>query len=122
MKVADESSWQELVRELKADSAGEAFHDFVVEWCARAEALLEQGWDTPMESLRISLATVEDSSERKTIWFVGQCLVVICMHWVHGPIVAQDLTEFEARLVEDITAAKIAQLQAQAEQAEAVIA
>lgn len=121
MKVTDESSWQDLVRELKSDSTGEAFYDFVVEWCDRAEALMEQGWDTPMDSLRISLATVEDSLERKTIWFVGQCLVVICMHWVHGTVVAQELTELEARLVEDITAAKIAQLQAQAAQAEAVI-
>lgn len=122
MKVVDESLWQELVGELKADSLGEIFYDFVVDWCDRAEALLEQGWDTPLDALRISLATVEDSSERKTIWFVGQCLVVICMHWFHGPMMAQDLNELEVRLIEDVTAAKIAQLQAQAEQAETVIA
>ena len=115
MRVVDEALWQELASGLKSDSIGEAFHDFVVEWCDRAEALLEQGWDTPLDALRISLATVEDSQERKTIWIIGQSLVLICMHWVHGTSVAQDLTEFEARLVEDITAMKIAQLQAQAE-------
>lgn len=115
MKVVDDSLWQEMASGLKSDSIGEAFHDFIVEWCDRAEALLEQGWDTPLDALRISLATVEESQERKAILIVGQCLVVICMHWIHGTSVAQDLTEFEARLVEDITAMKIAQLQSEAE-------
>jgi hypothetical protein len=120
VKVIDESLWQELAGELKSDSIGEAFHDFVVEWCDRAEALLEQGWVSPLDALRISLAIVEDSHERKTIWIVGQALVLICMHWVHGTSIAQEFTEFEARLVEDVTAMKIAQLQEQAEGAAAL--
>jgi hypothetical protein len=82
---------------------------------ARTLSILAASNVPVLDALRISLATVEDSQERKTIWIIGQSLVLICMHWVHGTSVAQDLTEFEARLVEDITAMKIAQLQAQAE-------
>lgn len=121
MKVRDEGLWQELVRELKDSEQGLDFYDFVTGWVERAEQIvLQDGEDAdPADALRLTLADIEESSERKNIWVVGQGLVVICMHWFYGEEVAARLTEIEVRLVQDITAAKIAQLQAQAEEASA---
>lgn len=117
MQVRDDSLWQQLVKELKESDHGQAFYDFLLAWVDRAEQIMAQDNNTdPAEALRLTLVAAEESLERKNIWILGQCLVVICMHWMHGEKTAQNLTEIELRLVEDITAAKIAQLQAMAEE------
>lgn len=118
MKVRDEGLWQELVRELKESEKGLEFYDFVTGWLERAEQIVQQdGEDAdPADALRLTLADIEEVSERKNVWVVGQALVVICMHWAFGEEAAARFTEIEIRLVQDITAAKIAQLQAQAEE------
>jgi hypothetical protein len=117
MKIRDESLWHELVKDLKESDEGVAFYDFVTAWADRAEQIMEQFREggTPAEALRMVLPTVENSFERKTIWILGQCLVVLCMHWEHGEELTNTFTELEIRLVEDVTALKIAQLQAAAE-------
>lgn len=116
MQVKDEALWHELVKELKSTEQGTVFYDFVTQWCERAEQLLAQKTVTdPADALRITLGSTEENLERKNIWIVGQCLVVIIMHWLHGDDTANNLTEVEMRLVEDVTAAKIAQLQEMAE-------
>lgn len=119
MQVKDEGLWQELVKELRESDHGIAFYDFVIGWVDRAEQIVLQDGDDadPADALRLSLADVEESLERKNIWIVGQALVVIVMHWVYGDEASEGLTEVEIRLVQDVTAAKIAQLQAQAEAA-----
>ena len=119
MQVKDEGLWQELVKELRESDHGIAFYDFVIGWVDRAEQIVLQDGDDadPADALRLSLADVEESIERKNIWIVGQALVVIVMHWVYGDEASEGLTEVEIRLVQDVTAAKIAQLQAQAEAA-----
>jgi hypothetical protein len=117
VQVRDDTLWQQLVKELKESDHGQAFYDFVTGWCDLAEQIIDQDTDTdPAEALRLTLASVEETLERKNIWILGQCLVVICMHWLYGEKTTVGLTEMELRLVEDITAAKIAQLQAMAEQ------
>jgi hypothetical protein len=116
LKVKDDSLWHELVKELKSTEQGPPFYDFVTQWCGRAEQILEQGnTSDPADALRLTLANTEENLERKNVWIVGQALVVACMHWEHGDTVASNLSEFEIRLVEDITAAKIAQMQTLAE-------
>lgn len=117
MLVKDESLWHELAKELKSTEHGVPFYDFVTQWCERAEQLLKQNAVTDAaDALRLSLANTEENLERKNVWIVGQALVVICMHWLHGDDTATNLTEVEMRLVEDVTAAKIAQLQEMAEE------
>lgn len=117
MKIKDEALWHQMIKELKKTEAGVAFHDFVVGWCERAEQVIgQEAVSNPADALRLTLADAEDVYGRKNIWILGQALVVICMHWGHGDDTATSFTELEVRLVEDITAAKIAQLQADAEQ------
>jgi hypothetical protein len=119
VQIRDEGLWQELVKELKESDHGLAFYDFLVGWVDRAEQIVKQdGEDAdPTDALRLSLADVEENLERKNVWIVGQALVVICMHWIYGEQTSAGFTELEARLVQDVTAAKIAQLQAMAETA-----
>lgn len=119
MQVRNESDWQAFVKELRCDEEGEAFHDFVVAWAEQAEQVMGQDGEgaNPAEALRITLSHIENFYERKTIWILGQCLVVFCMHWKHGEKLSELFTEFELRLVEDITLMKVAQLQAQADEA-----
>ena len=115
MLVKDDPLWQELVGELKSTDHGKPFHEFLVSWCDRAEQIMEQDGTDPADALRLTLASTEENSERKNVWILGQALVVICMHWKHGEEAANRFTELELRLIEDIAAAKIAQLQAMAE-------
>lgn len=116
MQVRNDELWQQLVAELKESDHGQAFYDFLLAWVDRAEQIIAQDSDTdPAEALRLTLNAAEESLERKNIWILGQCLVVVCMHWIHGEKAVQGFSELELRLVEDITAAKIAQLQAMAE-------
>lgn len=116
MQVRNDELWQQLVAELKESDYGQAFYDFLLAWVDRAEQIVAQDSDTdPAEALRLTLNAAEESLERKNIWILGQCLVVVCMHWIHGEKAVQGFSELELRLVEDITAAKIAQLQAMAE-------
>ena len=119
MKIKDESLWHELAKDLKATEHGQEFFDFVVAWADSAEQVIRQDGEAtnPAEALRLTLSLVEDSLERKTIWILGQCLVVLCMHWEYGEKLSEGLTELEVRLVQDVTAAKIAQLEAMAEKA-----
>ena len=116
MQVRNDELWQQLVAELKESDYGQAFYDFLLAWVDRAEQIVAQDSDTdPAEALRLTLNAAEETLERKNIWILGQCLVVVCMHWIHGEKAVQGFSELELRLVEDITAAKIAQLQAMAE-------
>jgi transcriptional regulatory protein LevR len=117
VQIKDDALWHELVKELKSTEQGPPFHDFVTQWCERAEQLLAQNTVTdPADALRLTLANTEENLERKNVWIVGQALVVIIMHWAHGDDTANSLTEVEMRLVEDVTAAKIAQMQEMAEE------
>jgi hypothetical protein len=119
MKVRDEPLWHELVKDLKESEHGQDFFDFLTFWADSAEQIIGQDGESAnvAEALRLTLPLVEDSLERKTVWILGQCLVVLCMHWEHGEKLSEGFTELEVRLVEDVTAAKIAQLQAMAETA-----
>jgi hypothetical protein len=119
MKVRDESLWHDLVKDLKQSEHGQDFFEFLTSWADSSEKIISQDGDAASvaEALRLTLALVEDSLERKTVWILGQCIVVLCMHWEHGEKLSEGLTELEIRLVEDVTAAKIAQLQAMAEEA-----
>lgn len=116
MKVKDDSLWQGLIKELDEVEEGKDFREFLVAWCSRAEQIVEQDSNTdPADALRLTLENTEDALVRQNIWVLAQGLTVIIMHWIHGDQVAGGLTELEARLVQDVTAAKIAQLQAMAE-------
>ena len=117
MQIKDEALWQALVKELKNSEHGVAFYAFITAWCDRAEQVMSQGGATnPVDALRLTLADTEEITKRKNVWILGQALVVICMHWKHGEEATKNFTELEIRLIEDITAAKIAQMQLQAEQ------
>lgn len=106
-----------MVKDLKETEPGQSFYEFLTTWADNAEQVMAQSGEdsNPAEALRLTLPLVEDSLERKTIWILGQCLVVLCMHWKFGEEMSHGLTELEIRLVEDVTAMKIAQLEAQAE-------
>lgn len=118
MQVKDELAWDELVEELKTTPEGIAFLDFTVGWCDNAEQIM--GQDTsiiPSECLRMTLHPTEEKFEtRNNVWVVGQMVAVVSMHWAFGgEDFIDSLTEIELRLVQEVTAAKIAQLEDMAE-------
>lgn len=117
MQIKDDDLWQDLVKELKSTDHGQEFYDFVVSWCDFSEQVISQDGDDadPADALRLTLADIEEVLGRKNVWIVAQALVVICMHWLFGEKASEGMSEIEIRLVQDVTAAKIAQLQAQAE-------
>lgn len=116
MQISDEVLWKDLVSELKSapDGQGEAFLNFIVAWCEQAEQIMGQEPESsPLECLRMTLASTEAQLDvRNSVWVVGQALAVVSMYWSFGgENLIESLTEIESRLLQDITEAKIAQLQ-----------
>lgn len=88
MRVHDQSLWQQQCAEWARDENPMAmsFGVFVRTWADMAEAHLStfDSTDpppTPIEALRYLLDPAEAATERWSIGFIGQALLLLCTHW-----------------------------------------
>ena len=115
MRVSDESRWVVQQAELRESETGGAFLAFMESWLGRAERVIDdKGW-TPDEALRQTLGPTDAELGRLSSNFLGQMLVVIVSHWVHGEEVDRGLTPLEHRVFEDYVALLVATAQQVAE-------
>jgi len=114
MKIADEAMWTQQVAELEADDTGRAFLAFIHTWVDQAETLCAENIGGPATALNHALAHAEATHGRISAHYLGQMLVVIGTHWEHGQGVIEGLRPIELRLVQDVLALKVAELEAQA--------
>lgn len=116
MKVVDEDAWVAQKAELEVDEVGRTFRRFVEAWSEDAESWLESDEEVdPAEAIRLGLASTEKSQNiRLSSHFMGQMLVCIAIHWVHGKEMLDAMSAIENRLVQDMLALKIASLETEA--------
>ncbi len=117
MTPADEDIWQGQCAELSEDAVGKEFLAFITDWMDTAERAMDMdGGISPSSALRGCLPDTENRFGRISATFLGQMLVVIISHWVHGAQVSNELTSIERRLMEDMLILKIRELRDSAEQ------
>ena len=118
MKVKDESHWAQQASELQnTDEDSRKFHDFLVLWLDTADQALEKGTDlSPYTELSKAFEVAEQTLGYLSVEWLGQMLLVVIGHWVHGDLVWESLTVWEKRMVEQSIAIKLVELQEQAAQ------
>jgi hypothetical protein len=122
MRVTDESTWQAQVAELVASGEiGQAFLQFLEVWVEEAEELMSSRMVSgdPMFSwvaIREALPLAEEKLGRHGTVYLGQMLVLIASHWVHGASMSQGFGPIEMRLMEDVLLWKLTDLEAEAAQ------
>ena len=119
MRADNVADWQRLCADLEADGPiGQDFRRFVERWMDVAEDNYVSGdasWrGCAADVVRVSLAEVESEKGRISSDYLFQMLVVIISFWEHGQQVADDLTPFELRAVQDVLAMKLSALEDEA--------
>lgn len=116
IKVIDEDAWVAQKAELEVDEVGRTFRRFVEAWAEDAERWLESDEKVdPAEAIRLTLAPIEEAQNiRLSSHFMGQMLVCIAIHWVHGKEMMEAMSAIESRLVQDMLVLKMASLEAEA--------
>lgn len=121
MQTLDSDLWTQQAMELKEDPVGKEFLDFLLEWVDLAEAAIEADDQiSPSTALRACLIVAEEEFGRISASYIGQMLVVIISHWIHGHQLAAEFTSIERRLMEDMLILKLRELQESAELPEEV--
>lgn len=117
MKVNNEPAWVQQYAELGADEDSLKFREFLVTWVDEAEAMLAGSpvGTSPHQVLSKAFEVTEQSLGFLSVEWASQMLLVIVQHWDRGEEVWESLTVFEKRMVEQATAIKLAELQAEAE-------
>lgn len=102
IQVRDDGVWQAHRSDLLAlGDTGVAFLKFIELWVELAdEVIAAKGW-TPDEALRQTLVTAEVTEGRVSANMMGQMLLVIANHWVHGEEMISGLTPLERRVFDD---------------------
>lgn len=118
MKVVNEQRWSTTCSDLNASDEGRDFLSFFQAWFDAAEALTDEGVD-PAEAMRRGLETVEAQSGVLSVNWVGQMLCVSAMHWTHGKVMVEDLTNLEMRVMEEALVKKLDELNESAEKTSA---
>lgn len=121
MRVQNEELWAEQLAEFDADETSRKFRDFLVFWCETAEKLLDSLSEidhqlTPTGSLKRSFEIAEQTFGYISVEWLSQMLLVIVQHWFHGTEIWESLSVWERRMVEQITALKLVELQNQADE------
>lgn len=141
MQTLDEAKWAEQERELRQDETGQKFLAILTAWFELAEQLYAEtdpvvrqdfSGDDPvpvetltgaqrrrrplMHAVRQALTEVENSHGYLSMEWLGQMLLIAMQHWTHGPLMEHALTRIERRLVEQMAAVKMAELQTSAQQ------
>jgi hypothetical protein len=117
MRVKDERVWAEQLVELDADDQCRRFRDFLLEWVGAAE-LLVSGCKSPppaRAALESTLAVVESQRGWLSVEWLSQMLLLLVQHWDCGEDLWGSLSVLERRMVEQVTAMKLAELQQSAE-------
>lgn len=111
MKTVDEDLWHQQAAELQEDKVGKEFLAFLTEWVETAERAMDVNDNlAPSSAIRSSLLAVEERRGRISASFVGQMLVVIISHWIHGHQLSAEFTAIERRLMEDMLILKLQEL------------
>jgi hypothetical protein len=88
MKVHDQADWQLQGAAFAADPSPLApkFKAFIETWAEAAERYLEDrrrlpSPERPIQALRATLKSAEDTAGPFSIGFIGQALLLLCTHW-----------------------------------------
>lgn len=113
MHVKDEQAWTQQLTELEADEMSRLFKNFILQWGDTADRLYEVH---PVESqFRYSVSKAFEETEQTlgflSVEWLGQMLLVLVEHWVHGDELWESLSVWERRMVETAAAIKIVDLQ-----------
>lgn len=113
MKTKDDLRWADQELELQADETSQKFLSFFLAWMENAETHLCDG-RTPIEAVRYALTCTErDLGFLSTEW-IGQMLLLAFAHWIHGEDMASGMTVIEERVLAQMSAVKMVDLQEQA--------
>lgn len=116
MQTLDSDLWLHQAAELQENDIGKEFLSFLTDWLDTTEAAMEADDSlSPSAALRACLLVTEERFGRISASYIGQMLVVIITHWVHGHQVAAEFTSIERRLMEDMLILKLRELQESAE-------
>jgi hypothetical protein len=131
MQFKDLQAWTDQELELKQDDVGQKFLEFFLRWFDIAENLYAQtetvGGDrndsertvrrySCISAVRHALLDAENHFGYASMEWLGQMLLLAQQHWVHGADMDLGLTILERRLLEQMTAVKLVELQTMAEQ------
>jgi len=128
VKFQDDVRWAEQQRELTVDETGIKFFEILTAWFTRAEELYAEHdeYTTPdgiarrtrrrtlMQAVRQALADVETDKGYISMEWIGQMMLIALQHWTHGPDMEHAMTRLERRMVEQMAAIKMADLQSSA--------
>lgn len=114
MRVCDQALWNLQCRELETNQIGRDFLSFLQTWVDQAEKLHDEEIGSWTTALRHALDHADIVHGRVSAHFMGQMLVVIATHWEHGQEAVESMSSIELRLVQDMLALKVAELQQQA--------
>lgn len=127
MRVKSESEWQQQLADFAKDGTpqAEVFQEFVIGWAEAAEAMLDDGAATEFHDpvifcLRNTLRATEAKIGRPPVGFVGMALIVLGTHWEPAGEpndFFDSMTPIEQNLYADVAAAKLDDLNSQAEEA-----
>lgn len=116
MQTSDPDLWLHQSSELQENEIGKEFLAFLTDWVDTAESAMEADDQlSPSSALRSCLSVTEERFGRISASFVGQMLVVIITHWIHGHQLSAEFTAIERRLMEDMLILKLRELQESAE-------
>lgn len=121
MEVQDRVRWAAQEMELKTgDDTSRKFLEFFTAWFEEAErghanrsdTVFGSGHPRPlMDSVRNAYVATELKLGYLSMEWIGQMLLIASEHWVHGPEMLKDMTVLEARMLEQMTAIKLVELQ-----------
>lgn len=119
MHVTNEDQWSAQLVEFEADETSRRFRDFLVFWFETAEAIYgENNSETSVmgvdHCVRQAFVIAEGELGYLSMEWVGQMLLVASGHWVHGAQLVAGLTPLESRMLEQMSAVKLVELQASA--------
>lgn len=120
MQTQDDDLWHHQVAELMEDEVGQEFLTFITDWLDTAEAAMDADDQlSPSAAVRASLAVVEERMGRISANFLGQMLVVMISHWIHGHQLSAEFSSIERRLMEDMLILKLKELEDSAQEVSA---
>ena len=123
MQTKDPSLWEKQRIELEADETSKRFLEVFLDWFDGAEELYEAVTRADpdqrlsvISAVRHQLSRVEqDRAMFLSMEWCGQQLLLAWQHWIHGDEMYLGMTNMERRMLEQMSAIKLAELQEQSE-------
>lgn len=119
MLYRDDVLWADQELELRQDETSRRFLDYLDKWFTLAERLYDEVDDSGdrkrsvVKSVRLALSYLEADPEwgYLSMEWIGQMLLLAQQHWIHGEWMERGLTVLERRMLEQMTAVKMVELQ-----------